>query len=50
MEVLLIFDAQFVGREEKIVFIEKLENKAIEQAFIEWLGFYDDNCSYKVIF
>lgn len=50
MKVLLVFDAQFVGREEKIVFVEKLENKAIEQEFIKWLGFYDDNCTYKVIF
>ena len=49
MKIKLIFDSQFCGHDETIVFVEKLGENTIENLFIQWLGFYDTNCSYEYL-
>ena len=44
------FDAQFCGQVEKIVFIQNLQYKTLNNTFIEHIGIpIDKNCYYNIL-
>lgn len=51
MKIKLIFDAQFVGREEVIVDVpENISDEEIKELFPRYIGIeYDENCSWEMI-
>ena len=48
MKIKLIFDAQFVGREEVIVDVpDNISDEEIKELFPKYIGIeYDENCSW----
>jgi hypothetical protein len=50
MKIKLIFNAQFVGKIEKIVFVDSFNENDLEKLFFKYIGvFYDENCAYEIM-
>jgi hypothetical protein len=50
MKVKLIFDAQFIGKIEKVITVDSFTEKDCNKLFFKYIGVvYDENCSYEIL-